>query len=375
MSRLILDVMGGDQAPKSILDGALLALPKLRRHLVLIGDEKIIRAHKIAKHLGPNLSIIHANETIEMTDKVKSIRSKPNAPINVGNKLAAESFENYKQGKGTPDAFISAGHSGAMMASALFGMGRIRGFERPGIAAKLPTVNGRGVVCLDVGANVDCKPEHLRDFAVMGCLYAAAMGPGLKKPKVGLLSNGEERTKGTEVLRTTLALLEGDPRFSGPHAIGDFVGFAEGKEVFRGDVDVIVMDGFVGNLILKNSEALAMTIVNLLKQEAKKNLFNMLGFSMAFSAFKSLKRRIDYRETGAAPLLGVNGYAFIAHGRSDKRAIRSALVRAQEALDAKMIESLDEASMAASVPAGAGTTPAANTSSTANTPPKDGALS
>ncbi len=343
MSRLILDVMGGDQAPKAILDGALLALPELKRELVLIGDEAVVHAHKISKQLGPKLSLIHANEVIEMTDKVKSIRSKPNAPINVGNKIAAESFDAYKQGKGTPDAFISAGHSGAMMASALFAMGRIKGFERPGIAAKLPTVNGRGVVCLDVGANVDCKPEHLRDFAVMGALYAAALGDGLKRPKVGLLSNGEERTKGTEILRTTLELLEGDSRFSGPNAIGDFVGFAEGKEVFRGDVDVIVMDGFVGNLILKNSEALAMTIVQLLKQEAKRNPFNLFGFILASNAFRNLKRRIDYRETGAAPLLGVNGYAFISHGRSDKRAIRSALIRAEEALNAKMIESLDQA--------------------------------
>lgn len=343
MSKLLLDVMGGDQAPKAILDGAYIALPELKRHLVLIGDEAVIQKHRIAKKLGPSLSIIHASEVVEMTDKVKSIRSKPNAPINVGNRIAAETFQAYKEGKGTPDAFISAGHSGAMMASALFAMGRIRGFERPGIAAKLPTVNGRGVVCLDVGANVDCKPEHLRDFAVMGALYSSALGAGLTRPKVGLLSNGEERTKGTEVLRTTLSLLEGDPRFSGPNAIGEFVGFAEGKEVFRGDVDVIVMDGFVGNLILKNSEALAMTIVNLLKQEAKKSPFNLLGFIMASSAFRSLKRRIDYRETGAAPLLGVNGYAFISHGRSDKRAIRSALLRAEEALDAKMIEKLDQA--------------------------------
>lgn len=343
MSRILLDVMGGDHAPKAILDGALLAIQELKRPLVLLGDEKVIKKHSISKHLGEKVSLVHAPENIEMVDKIKSIRSKPNAPINVGNRLASETWQAYKAGKGSPDAFVSAGHSGAMMASALLTMGRLAHVERPAIAARLPTLNGRGVIVLDVGANVDCKPEHLRDFAIMGALFASSSSAGIRRPKVSLLSNGEERTKGNDLTRQAYSLLEGLSCFVGPEAVGEFVGYSEGKEMFRGDIDVIVTDGFVGNLILKNSEGLAMTIVQMLKLQAKRNPLNLLGLGLAYGALKALKKKVDYRETGAAPLLGVAGYAFISHGRSDSSAIKNALLRAEEALEARMIERLEKA--------------------------------
>ncbi len=352
MSRLLLDVMGGDHAPKAILDGALAALPDLHHPLVLIGDEKKIRKHAIAKQItdgpGSRVALIHASENIEMDDKIKALRGKPNAPINVGTRLVAESWRADHEGSGTgPDAFVSAGHSGAVMASALLTLGRLKGIERPAIATRLPTINGKGVVCLDVGANVDCKPEHLRDFAIMGAFFASARGAGLALPKVAILANGEERTKGNDLTRSTYAILEGHPLFTGggkgSKAVAEFSGYCEAKEMFRGNVDVVVMDGLIGNLILKNSEALGSMLINILTHEAKRNPLALLGFGMAWPAIRAFKKKVDFREVGAAPLLGVQGYVFIAHGRSDKLAIRNSLIRAQESLDAKMIERLEKA--------------------------------
>jgi glycerol-3-phosphate acyltransferase PlsX len=337
--RILLDAMGGDHAPQAILDGALLAIPHLKRELVLLGDEKIIKKHAIAKHV----TILHAPEIIEMTDKIKSLRSKPDAPINVGTKLVAESWSAYKNGTGTPDAFLSAGHSGAMMASALLTLGRLNNVERPAIATELPTQNGQGVVILDVGANVDCKPNQLKEFAIMGAFYAAANSKGLKRPKIGILSNGEEKSKGNELTRAAYSLLEGLPAFSGPDAVGEFVGYTESKEMFSGQVHVVVTDGFVGNLILKNSEALASTIGQMYKAQMKSGPFSLLGALLSLFALKKLKKKLDYRETGSAPLLGVAGYAFISHGRSDQHAIKNALLRVQEAMDAKMVERLETA--------------------------------
>ncbi|MBC7387377.1 MAG: phosphate acyltransferase PlsX [Cryobacterium sp.] len=351
MSRLLLDVMGGDHAPSAILDGALLALEDLQYPLVLLGDEEVIRAHPIAQHLDQfsgksapfaKVTLIHAPDIIGMEDKIKALRSKPNAPINVGTKLVAESWAAFHAGTGTPDAFISAGHSGAVMASALLTLGRIRGAERPAIATRLPTTNGKGVICLDVGANVDCKPEHIRDFAIMGALLCSALSPATSRPKVSILANGEERTKGNDTTRAAYALLESHPLFQAG-GIGEFVGYSEAKEMFKGDVDVVTMDGFIGNLILKNSEALGSALLQIMKTEAKKNPLNRIGFGLAFGALKSFKKKVDFREVGAAPLLGVKGYIFIAHGRSDRIAIRNSLLRAQEALQAKMVERLEVA--------------------------------
>lgn len=360
--KIILDLMGGDSAPTANLEGAILALGELRGELVLIGSEEIRkkelpkRKYKLLKeaihsgwanslHGKVKVTWIEATETIEMDDSIKTIRNRKQASINIGCRMAAEDWQLWKENPNThkASAFVSAGHSGAMMASALLNMGRMKEVERPAIAVKLPTLSPDGCVVLDVGANVDCKPSHLRDFAVMGALYALAERTSSTPPRVGLLSNGEESSKGNELTRAALELLQSTPVFQGPDAIAKFVGYCEGKEIFKGQVDVVVCDGFVGNVVLKSLEGLGSAVVRTLKTEAKKSFFAPLGFLLAAGVFRSLKKKLDYAEYGAAPLLGVSGYAFICHGRSTARAIKNALLRTQTAQRNQMAERLSEA--------------------------------
>lgn len=363
MPKLILDLMGGDFAPGANLEGALQALPQLEGELVLLGDEKAIRpllSHRRFRRLaealeqgdsreGCRVRLVHADETIAMEDSIRAIRSKPRASINVGCKMASEDWRSK-----SPSAFISAGHSGAMMASALLNMGRLKGIERPAIAVKLPTLSQNGCVLLDVGANVDCKPEHLRDFALMGALFAHAERVGNDLPKVGLLSNGEELSKGNELTRATLELVRDLPAFrAGPNAVARFVGYSEGKEIFKGEVDVVVTDGFVGNVVLKSLEGLGSAVVQILKKEAKSSPMTIMGFLLSANVFRNLKRKLDYAEYGAAPLLGVAGYAFICHGRSNAKAIKNALLRTQAAVKSRFLERLQTALLEAQALQGA----------------------
>ncbi|MBC7693776.1 MAG: phosphate acyltransferase PlsX [Methylotenera sp.] len=356
MPKLILDVMGGDYGLRANLDGALQALPELSGELILVGDEKLIlEAFAQDRHLKPLaqalnaetapciVRISHAPESIEMEDKIKAIRSKPGASINVGCKLARESWQAYKKEGKEPAAFLSSGHSGAMMASALLNMGRIKGVERPAIAVKLPSLSIDGCVILDVGANIECTPENLRDFAVMGALYSHVGRVSKAIPKVAVLSNGEERTKGTPLTRACVELIEKLPCFKGTDAIGEFHGYTEGKEIFKGHIDVVVTDGFTGNLILKSAEGFGSAIVHMIKAEAKKNPLAKIGMAIAAPVFFRLKKKLDYAETGAAPLLGIAGYAFVGHGRSNARAIKNALLSAQTALRSKFVERMEEA--------------------------------
>jgi glycerol-3-phosphate acyltransferase PlsX len=366
-------MMGGDNAPLAMLEGVILALPELARpsegfdsstgetlsEIVLIGDEKALAPHLkkrrfklLAEALscgtsreGIKIRLLHAGETIEMEDSIRAIRKKPDASINVGCTLAAKSYGSETE---PATAFVSAGHSGAMMASALLSMGRLPGVERPAIAVKLPSLSQDGCVVLDAGANIECKPEHLRDFAVMGALYARVGRKNPAPPKVGVLANGEERSKGTELTRAAADMIEALPYFSGPHAEARFTGYAEGKEIFQGLIDVVVTDGFVGNLILKSSEGLASSVFTILKQEAKRNPLVALGLLLAAPGLKRIKRKTDYAETGAAPLLGVAGYAFISHGRSNSRAIKNALLRAKWALEERFVEKMERALSTAS---------------------------
>jgi glycerol-3-phosphate acyltransferase PlsX len=361
--------MGGDYAPHEILLGAQKALPELSSpnggpstELVLLGDEVAIKKELSQRKLktlsdalaegqsrvGCKVILVHAPDSIEMGDSIRAVRSKPNASINVGCKMAAESYAAAKTSAkdspvAFPSGFISAGHSGAMMASALLNMGRLLHVERPAIAVKLPTLSEDGCVFLDVGANVDCKPEHLRDFAVMGAIFSQVERKSKSLPKVGILSNGEERSKGTELTRAALEMVEKLPAFQGEKRVGDFTGYVEGKEIFKGAVDVVVCDGFVGNVVLKSLEGLGSAVVTNLKNEAKKSLLAPIGFLLAASVFRRLKRKLDYAETGAAPLLGVAGYAFICHGRSDSRAIKNALLRAQTFVRGRFVEKLEDA--------------------------------
>lgn len=359
MPKLILDIMGGDYAPQACLEGAQQALAELHGELVLIGDEQVMRTamarrrfrslrSAIEKPSSSRLRVtwVQASETIEMEDSIRAIRKKPQASINIGCRLAAEDWRAWKAGaaNASPSAFISAGHSGAMMASALLSMGRFPGVERPAIAVKLPTLSPDGCVVLDVGANVDCKAEHLRDFAVMGSLFAQVERKNPSLPRVGVLSNGEERSKGNELTREAAALIEKLPCFSSDeHPIGDFIGYCEGKEIFKGQVDCVVSDGFVGNVMLKSVEGVGSAVVSILKQEAKRNPLTTIGFLLASGVFRRLKRKLDYAEYGAAPLLGVAGYALICHGRSNGKAIKNALLRAQSALESRLVERLEEA--------------------------------
>ncbi|MEK6706001.1 MAG: phosphate acyltransferase PlsX [Bdellovibrionota bacterium] len=362
MAKLILDVMGGDKAPLTMLEGAIRALPEITGNLVLLGDQEAITKLVTTKNRFKNLAqqlrtpanpsgkieIIHAPENIHMDDSIRALRKKPNATINVGCQLASKSFKEALSGNGNPAVFISAGHSGAVMASALMHMGRLPGVERPAIAVKLPTLSQNnyqdGCVVLDVGANVDCKPNHLRDFAIMGAFFAQVerKKPGL--PKVALLSNGEEPGKGNELTRTSAVLIKETSCFGeGQDAVGQFIGYAEGKEIFNGQVDVVVTDGFVGNVVLKSLEGLGSSMVNILKSEAKTSLLAPIGFLLAAGVLKRLKQKLDYAEYGAAPLLGVAGYVFVCHGRSNPKAIKNALIRAQTAAESRIIEKLANA--------------------------------
>lgn len=352
---LILDIMGGDRGIEAPLEGAQQALSELTAKLTFVGDEaqivQALKTRRFEKLRRANIEVIHASEEIKMDDTIRAIRSKPKASINVGMKLAEEAYSKGANGS-MPTAFISAGHSGAMMASALLNLGRIEGIERPAIAVTLPTLSPDGCLFLDVGANVDCKPEHLRDFALMGAFYSKAAVNRSRKPRVGLLSNGEEKSKGNELTRQSADLIAANSflQKDNPNAIAEYVGYVEGKEIFKGDVDVVVTDGFVGNVVLKSLEGLGSAITSFLKQEARTNLLTTIGFLMGASAFRRLKRKLDYAEYGAAPLLGVRGYAYICHGRSNAKAFKNALLRTQSGLTGRFVENLEE-TLKASLPA------------------------
>jgi glycerol-3-phosphate acyltransferase PlsX len=373
MPRLIVDAMGGDHGPRVVLEGVVQALPELLNEpgeLILLGDEPQMRHllgkrryHSLLKALDPHstspfrVRIIHSSEAIQMEDSIRAIRSKPNATINLGCQLAGQSYSEIKktltseEGSSAsedhlrcPAVFISAGHSGAILTSALLHLGRLPQVERPAIAVKLPTLNPDGCIFIDVGANVDCKPEHLRDFAVMGAIYAQVERKSPTLPQVALLSNGQEKQKGNELTRASAELIEKLSCFqSNPRAIGQFIGYKEGKEIFQGQVDVVVTDGFVGNVVLKSLEGLGLAVIATLKQEAKRSLLTSLGFLLSAGVFARFKRKLDYAEYGAAPLLGVAGYIFICHGRSNPKAIKNAILRARSAAQRRFVERLEKA--------------------------------
>ena len=328
---------------EAALDGAMMAWPELDSDLTLVGDEnkaKKILQRKHYKSLNALIEkgiikLIHAPDEISMEDSIRAIRSKKDASINVGCRMVKDAFD---RDPAAPVGFISAGHSGAMMASALLTLGRIPGIERPAIAVTLPTLSPHGCVFLDVGANVDCKPEHLRDFAWMGAYYANAAFTYSRPPRIGVLSNGEERSKGNAATSAALDLIEKTP----PHS-SQFIGYVEGKEIFKGAVDVVICDGFVGNVVLKSLEGLGSAITQFLKDEAKKNPLIAFGFLIAAGAFRRMKRKLDYAEYGAAPLLGVKGSVFICHGRSNKKAFKNALLRAKTGVEGRFVLALNEA--------------------------------
>ncbi len=310
--RVAVDAMGGDFAPRAAVQGAYLAAIEDGAGILLIGRRERIE-HELAR-LGrvPDLvEILHTEDVVTMDETATAVRRKRRASV----VLCAEAVRD-----GRCQAMVSAGHTGAAMVAAKLVLGAIPGVDRPALAATFPNRRGRTVV-LDVGANVDSRPEHLRQFAVMGHFYAQEV-VGISEPRIGLLSIGEEAAKGSDVVREA---------FGAVAATGlNFVGNVEGRDVFNGKCDVVVCDGFVGNVLLKAAESMAELIVGMMREELLRDSRTRLGGWLARPAFLNFKRRTDYTEYGAVPLLGVRGGCFIGHGRSNAKAIRNAIRRAVE---------------------------------------------
>jgi phosphate acyltransferase len=307
--RIALDAMGGDRGLPVNIEGALQARKESDHEIILVGDESLIRQELARHHVPTDAFLIrHAPTVVGMHEKpVEACRSKKDSSIMVCAELVAE---------GHADALISAGHSGATMAASLWHLKRLPGVSRPAIATIFPTIDGSCVV-LDMGANVDCKAKHLFQFAVMGSIYARAMF-GIDRPKVGLLTIGEEEGKGNEVVNETHPMLKGSSL--------NYVGHVEGRDIPKGKADVFVCDGFVGNIVLKFGEGLAAALMQIIKQEILKRPLVALAAKVLLKApFRAIKKKTDPSEFGGAPLLGVNGVALICHGGADAKAIKNAV--------------------------------------------------
>ena len=314
MIKVAVDAMGGDYAPHAVVSGAVQAAKDYDVGIILVGIEQTIRAELKRFYFAKSLpiEIQHASQVVDMLDSPSTVfRRKRESSIRVANDLVRN---------GEAVAVISAGNTGAAMATSLFVLGSLEGVERPAISVFMPTVKGMCII-LDAGANVDCKPSHLLQFGIMGEVFAKYV---LKNPipRVGLLSIGEEETKGNELTREAFKLLN--------ETSLNFIGNVEGRDVMTGKADVIVCDGFIGNVVLKISEAVAEAIGIIIRENIGENLVRKLGYAMMKPAFRALKRRVDYAEYGGAPLLGVNGVSMISHGRSSDRAIKNAIRVATE---------------------------------------------
>ncbi len=308
MVRIALDAMGGDHAPHEVVKGALLATAEYAVEVILVGQEEVVRKELALVESTPrNIEVVDAREVVEMDDTALApLRRKRNSSVRVCANLVAE---------GRADAFVSAGNTGATWTSARAVIGMIEGVSRPALAAILPNANDHTLL-LDVGANVDAKPNHLREFAVMGHFYAQ-MVFGIEAPRVGLLSIGEEEGKGNELTKETFRVLKETGL--------NFIGNAEGRDIYNGNADVVVCDGFIGNVVLKASEALGEMVSKLIRAEMTQSLPRKVGGLLAKNAFEGLKKRMDYSEYGGAPLLGVKGGCIVCHGRSNAKAIKNAI--------------------------------------------------
>ena len=327
--KIAVDAMGGDKAPAEIIKGAVQAVKKYPCEIVLVGDEGKIRDILDEETSGENFSITirHASEVINMGEHpADAVRNKKDSSIVVATKMVRD---------GECDAVLSAGSTGAAVASAQLILKRIHGVGRPAIATPIPTPRGTTLL-LDSGANVDSKPEHLIQSGIMGSLYAEHVLK-IKNPSVALLNIGEEETKGNEQAKETYQLLKTLKTIN-------FAGNAEGRDVPRGVFDVVICDGFVGNVVLKFGEGLALTIMKLLAEELTSNGgAKLLGRELINATFKNMSKRLDVSENGGAPLLGVDGYCAISHGSSDAKAICSAIGVTKNYVDSKIIERIRDA--------------------------------
>lgn len=311
--------MGGDFAPEAAVEGAAQAVAELGVEVTVVGRPDALQPLLSAR---PALQFAEASEVVGMDEHpAQAVRSKPDSSMNVCARMCKD---------GKADGWVSAGNSGAVMATALFVQGRIRGVERPALGSVVPTQTGLAYF-LDVGANVDSKPEYMVQFAVMGAVYARQM-LGRTNPRVGLLSNGEEEGKGDERVKETTRRLKGSMRW--------FVGNIEPKDLYAAKADVIVADGFVGNIAIKMAEATADFLFRNLREEIPKTTRGKLGGMLIRGGVRKLRDRIDWREFGGAPLLGIDGVAVVAHGRSDARAIKNAIRVAKEAVENQLVSKI-----------------------------------
>jgi len=318
---IAVDAMGGDFAPAEIVKGASLAARE-GVDILLVGREADLRRELGQYPAGSHMEIVDAPEVVEMGEHpALAIRQKRNSSISVATRLC-------KDGKAA--AVVSAGNTGAQMAAALFSLGRLPGIDRPAIATILPTLAG-GTLVLDSGANADCKPQHLLQFAMMGGIYSHRV-LGVSSPRVGLLNIGAEETKGNELVVEAYQLLR--------QSSLNFVGNVEGREILEGPADVIVCDGFVGNVLLKFAEGLGSALLGMLKENLQQSLRTKIGAALAIPAFQAVKKAMDYAEYGGAPLLGVNGVSIICHGSSKAKAIKNAISVAQRCVQNRFVDEL-----------------------------------
>ena len=324
--KIVVDAMGGDHAPEAVVEGAVMAASEYSTEIILTGLSETVQT--ILDRLDPvhklPVQVVHADEVVEMHDLPgKVLRSKRKSSMKIGLDLLKE---------GTASAFVSAGNTGAVLAYSTVILRPLKGVDRPAIAIQLPTLKGNAIL-LDAGANVDCKTSQLFQFGIMGHVFAEYI-LGKENPRVGLLSIGEEDGKGNEIVKEVFQMLKAS------HI--NFIGNIEGKEVYRGNADVIVCDGFTGNIALKISESLAEMIGTNLKRMFQNNWASKLGYLLLKPQLDQFKKKVDYSETGGAPLLGVNGVVIIAHGNSSPKAIKNAINRARELCEKNINEHIRE---------------------------------
>ena len=325
--RIVVDAMGGDRAPQVVVDGAVQAARELGLEVVLVGQQEAVSA-ALGTHdtAGLALSVQHASQVIEMHEHpAAAVKSKKDSSMIVGMELVK---------RREADAFYTAGNSGGALASALFRLGRIRGIKRPALSTVFPSKTPQGFCfLLDIGANAECKPEFLVQFALMGSVYSERV-MGVQNPRVAIVSNGEEEGKGNQLVQATVPLL----KESGLN----FVGNAEGKDIPWGTADVVVTDGFTGNIILKLAEGISKFLLDVLKEEITSRNVSKVGALLAKPAFDEVRKRLDYREYGGAPLLGVDGIVIVGHGRSDALAIRNGIRMAAQTVENGVLDAIKQ---------------------------------
>ncbi len=325
--RVALDAMGGDNAPGEVVLGAIQAAREYSMGVYLVGREETIRA-ELARHdtQGLDLPIVHTDEVIEMDEHPASaVRRKKSASMTLALQLVRD---------GMALGAVSAGNSGAMMAASLFTLKRIEGVDRPALGGVFPARDGVSLV-IDIGANTDCKPEYLQQFALMGSIYMERIF-SVSSPRVGLLANGEEETKGNEQVQQAHQLLKANAATLGLN----FIGNVEGRDIPAGGADVVVCDGFVGNVVLKLSEGLAETLLGMIREQMTSSLPSKLAAAVLRPGLRNVFRRLDYAEYGGVPLLGVNGSAIVSHGRSNAKAIKNALRVARQTAETNVASAI-----------------------------------